>query len=195
MDLCCFHLSWWAVISALSLASLFRIKWTSVQSFWFLNRPQWQSMAVCSVNVFSRWSISDVQVSLSLNVKWPMWKNSNTSIYPWHPSHSLRFLDFSLVQKNHILSKVKEAEFKSCPQFEQSCLVYIRNVGFLPQFPIFFCRSRNFCRLSTGISSKLIPWLLALCDNKENNTIIWFKVLCHTVQWTPQHFHVMQQRC
>lgn len=29
-------------------------------------------------------------------------------------------------------------------------------------YPIIFCRSRNFCLLSTGISSKLIPWLLPL---------------------------------
>lgn len=34
-----------------------------------------------------------------------------------------------------------------------------------PQLPINFCRSKNFCRLSVGISSKFIPWLLALCSN------------------------------
>lgn len=48
----------------------------------------------------------------------------------------------------------------------------VKCLGSLPQFPIFFCRSKNFCRLSVGISSKLIPWLLALCGNRKEDISI-----------------------
>lgn len=38
-------------------------------------------------------------------------------------------------------------------------------------FFIFFCRSRNFCRLSTGISSKLIPCPVALRDRNRDSVM------------------------
>lgn len=51
-----------------------------------------------------------------------------------------------------------------------SCLVPVKSSMSVNvcwhHFFIFFWRSRNFCLLSVGISSRLIPWLLALRDRQ-----------------------------
>ena len=52
------------------------------------------------------------------------------------------------------------------------------NQAYLTGYLFLACRSRNFCFLSGGISSKLMPWLLALRKVKDRRLNVLFDWQC-----------------